>query len=749
MSDSKLISIRSVLTVSVVSFGAMSGFLCAPAHAQSGRETAPVEFRSAAQHSQYRVPTPNEYAPVSQGSPLEKPNVEYYEKVAKTREQTELKRQAAERASKQAQQQTQQQVQQRTTYQAQQQATQQGQQQFQYQAQQQMSGQAQSVASQQNPQIFQQGVAQSRNGYASTPYGHGSPKTVPQTLYEAPSQNIQAAINQYPAGQTPNFQTPQAQIPQTQINVPQMGYQGRNIPPMSTPEMAMNMPSTNIPAMNVPAATIPSTNIPGSVPVEFGNAVSKVASNSDLTKYASQAASNTGSVVKSAAQISATAATVQTMNSAAPAAAGTAIGVAGSLLGKGFSALKGKKDRSSQRTDFSNEDLMSMREHAGYKSLDYENAQSEFQPSQRPQNQPPQQFRQAIANQAGIEHRAAAQRPLTQQPISIAQQPHMKQAPMGYGVQVLPGDTLFSLSERYRVALRALVETNNLQPPFALEVGSFIQLPPPNIHVVEAGETLYAISRRYNVDTRSLANMNALPKPWTIYPGDEILLPSLARDVMASEATAIASAKAQEIALAKSTGIAAPMVGHVATVASPSTQMVAVNKVPTELAVDAAKLAKRNTSLGRFDEAAPTKATKIVKSVDLPGKAKGFVWPLQGNLIRKFGALPDGKKSDGLNIAARSGASIKAISDGYVVYAGSELPGFGHLILINHGGGWVSAYAHAKELLVEEGQAILQGQEIARVGETGSVDSPQLHFQLRKGKSPIDPTGHLTGKQPI
>ena len=745
MSDLKLISTRSVLTISLVSMGAMSGFIAVPANAQSARETAPVEFRSAAKHSQYRIPTPNEYAPVSQGSPLEKPDVEYYEKVAKAREQTELKRQAAERASRQAQQQAQQKVQQQTTYQTQQQ----GQQQVQYQAQQQLTGQTQSVVSQQNSQMFQQGVAQTRDGYSSASFGQSTPNTLPQTLYEAPAKNFQSAVNQYSDAQFPDLGTSQIQIPQTQMNVPQVGYQGGNIPSISSPEMMASIPSASVPAVNVPPVALSGSTLPGAAPVEIGNTVSKVSSNSQLTKYATQAVSNTGSVAKNAAQISSTAATVQTMNSAAPAAAGAAVGVAGSLLGKGISALRGKKDKKSKRVDFSNEDLMSMRDEAGYKSLSYDDEYLNNQSANSQQYQPPEQFQSALTHQAGIEHRKAAQRSSAQSPISMVQQSQLSKAPMGYGVQVLPGDTLFSLSERYRVALRALVETNNLQPPFALEVGSFIQLPPPNIHVVEAGETLYAISRRYNVDTRSLANMNALPKPWTIYPGDEILLPSLARDSQASEATSIATAQAQEIALAKSAGIAVPAVGHVATAASPSSQMITIDKTPTQLAVDEAKLAKRNARLGRFDEAAPAEATQVAKHVDLPGKSKGFLWPLQGDLVRKFGDLPDGKKSDGLNIAARSGAPIKAISDGYVVYAGSELPGFGHLVLINHGGGWVSAYAHAKELLVEEGQAILQGQEIARVGETGSVDSPQLHFQLRKGKSPIDPTEHLSGKQPI
>ena len=95
-------------------------------------------------------------------------------------------------------------------------------------------------------------------------------------------------------------------------------------------------------------------------------------------------------------------------------------------------------------------------------------------------------------------------------------------------VTVMSGDTLYDISRRYNVNMRALIETNQLQAPYALNVGATIQLPPPNVHVVSRGETLYSVSRRYNVDTRSLALLNGLVRPWTVYPGDELLLPPLA-----------------------------------------------------------------------------------------------------------------------------------------------------------------------------------------------------------------------------
>ena len=91
------------------------------------------------------------------------------------------------------------------------------------------------------------------------------------------------------------------------------------------------------------------------------------------------------------------------------------------------------------------------------------------------------------------------------------------------------------------------------------------------------------------------------------------------------------------------------------------------------------------------------------------------------------------------------GTSVKAAEDGVVTYAGNELKGYGNLILVRHGNGFVTAYAHASELMVKRGDAVKRGQIIARAGQTGNVQSPQLHFEIRKGATPVDPTQYLSG----
>jgi murein DD-endopeptidase MepM/ murein hydrolase activator NlpD len=103
-----------------------------------------------------------------------------------------------------------------------------------------------------------------------------------------------------------------------------------------------------------------------------------------------------------------------------------------------------------------------------------------------------------------------------------------------------------------------------------------------------------------------------------------------------------------------------------------------------------------------------------------------------------------GIRNDGINIAAPLGADVDATADGEVVYAGDELLGLGNLVLVKHSGGWVSAYAHADKLLVKVGDQVRQGQPVATAGASGRVSEPQVHFQLRKGKTPIDPSTQLT-----
>jgi murein DD-endopeptidase MepM/ murein hydrolase activator NlpD len=120
-------------------------------------------------------------------------------------------------------------------------------------------------------------------------------------------------------------------------------------------------------------------------------------------------------------------------------------------------------------------------------------------------------------------------------------------------------------------------------------------------------------------------------------------------------------------------------------------------------------------------------------------------WPVRGKVIQGFGPKTTGGQNDGINVAVPEGTPIKAAEDGVVAYAGNELKGYGNLVLVRHSNGFVTAYAHASELSVKKGETIKRGQVIGKAGSTGNVTSPQLHFEVRKGATPVDPAQYLTG----
>jgi murein DD-endopeptidase MepM/ murein hydrolase activator NlpD len=126
--------------------------------------------------------------------------------------------------------------------------------------------------------------------------------------------------------------------------------------------------------------------------------------------------------------------------------------------------------------------------------------------------------------------------------------------------------------------------------------------------------------------------------------------------------------------------------------------------------------------------------------------AHAFAWPVSGTVISRFGGKADGSRNDGINVAAPRGTPITAAENGVVVYAGNELKGFGNLLLVKHADDWMTAYAHTELLTVKKGDTVRRGQTIGRVGSSGNVTAPQLHFEIRRGSKAVDPLQHL-GKQ--
>jgi murein DD-endopeptidase MepM/ murein hydrolase activator NlpD len=129
--------------------------------------------------------------------------------------------------------------------------------------------------------------------------------------------------------------------------------------------------------------------------------------------------------------------------------------------------------------------------------------------------------------------------------------------------------------------------------------------------------------------------------------------------------------------------------------------------------------------------------------VSPPHGGSAFLWPVRGRVLASYGTRADGTHNDGINIGAPRGAAVQAVDAGIVAYTGNELRGYGNLILIKHANGWISAYAHCDQILVKRGEKVTRGQVIARVGSTGNVSEPQLHFELRRGRQAVDPREFL------
>jgi murein DD-endopeptidase MepM/ murein hydrolase activator NlpD len=268
-------------------------------------------------------------------------------------------------------------------------------------------------------------------------------------------------------------------------------------------------------------------------------------------------------------------------------------------------------------------------------------------------------------------------------------------------VKVASGDTVYKVARRYGVSVRALIEANRLWPPYRLRVGQSLALPRSPVHVVKGGDTLYAIAQHYGVGMYSLARTNGLQAPYLIRVGQSLKVPGWSRSIVAKVRPRGSS------------------------------------RVP--------KTSKPEYTPKR-SRSAPPPVPKPVMPLP-PPKARsssGFLWPVKGRVVSRFGAKAKGLHNDGINIATRRGVLVRAADNGVVAYAGNELRGFGNLLLIKHSGGWVTAYAHNQVLLVKRGQTIKKGQSIARVGSTGTVNKPQLHFELRKGKLAVDPQKYLS-----
>jgi len=267
-------------------------------------------------------------------------------------------------------------------------------------------------------------------------------------------------------------------------------------------------------------------------------------------------------------------------------------------------------------------------------------------------------------------------------------------------------------------------------PPAASRAG---QVSGYRVKVAE-GDTLSSLSRRYGVPVESIMSANNLPDA-RLGVGQELVMPGVSGPKVAAVEPQVRKVKTSTIAAPKET-----------------------SPVKDEGAGDGAgakTVSTANEGNKASDAAASPETTgpvaPRVASVDRlptpdPMSGNSFRWPVQGRVIAEFGTRPDGGHNDGIDVAVPQGTSVKAAENGVVAYAGNELKGYGNLVLVRHANNWVSAYANNAELLVKRGEKVRRGQIIAKAGATGPVTQPQVHFELRKGSRPVDPTKYMSSQ---
>ena len=326
----------------------------------------------------------------------------------------------------------------------------------------------------------------------------------------------------------------------------------------------------------------------------------------------------------------------------------------------------------------------------------------------------------------------------------------------GQVVTVSQGETLDSLATKYRVPSSEIAKANGISSPSQIFPGRALVIPrqtqtayaPPaqpvqpqqvaqpipaaeapqhsgGVHTVAAGETLYSISRTYGVSVNQIVAANSLSSE-SIRVGQRLTVPG------ANGAPAATRPQGTQVAsLSPNTGTQPKPLGTMKVDANG-------NPVPGAPAQPAAAATPQVQPV-------PT-AKAPVQEVTDPPSANGttFRWPVRGRIIAGFGAQSNGERNDGINLAVPAGTPVKATEAGTVIYAGNELAGYGNLVLVRHADGWVSAYAHNSEIMVSRGDSVKRGSTIGKAGATGSVDSPQVHFELRKGAKPVNPMDYLS-----
>jgi murein DD-endopeptidase MepM/ murein hydrolase activator NlpD len=244
----------------------------------------------------------------------------------------------------------------------------------------------------------------------------------------------------------------------------------------------------------------------------------------------------------------------------------------------------------------------------------------------------------------------------------------------------------------------------------------------PQTITIQRGQTLSEIAHSYHVPMRVIAEANGLSPPYSIQVGRTLIIPGAGPPRLAAAPASVAALPPAQPPEVPQPATAPDLPPPAAPEAKPGS-----GATPPPISAAPPPREVPETPDSSNAAAPPTAGTGA------------FLWPVRGHILATYGSKSDGTHNDGINIAAPRGTAVQAVDAGVVAYTGNELRGYGNLVLVKHANGWISAYAHCDAILVKRGEKVGRGQVIARVGSTGNVNEPQLHFELRRGQHAVDP----------
>lgn len=276
---------------------------------------------------------------------------------------------------------------------------------------------------------------------------------------------------------------------------------------------------------------------------------------------------------------------------------------------------------------------------------------------------------------------------------------------------VKPGDSLRRISDVTGAGSETIARENKLSAPFKILIGQKLKIPAGRYHKVGKGETGIAIARAYGVEWGRIAQLNDLEEPYVLREGQRLMLPS-------NKEVASMSADQREAAF----------------------------RLDIEDLITGSEPALATREKPKPPVVTPKPVSPTVAVAEPSNFAGRFAWPVKGPILRAFGKFAGGQQNDGINIGVARGSSIAAAADGVVAYVGQDIPAYGTLILLKHGDGWITAYGYADSITVTRGQQVVRGQTIAKSGASPYTGEPQLHFEIRNGRKPVNPTGVLPAR---